>query len=75
MHFQAEKRIREHHPPGTPFQDNSPFIKGNDGKFYPRNLINNYVSRFADVFRRYLGCGFVDYVFHACPSKASKDMK
>ena len=37
MHSQAEKTIREHHPPGNALQDYRPLVKGNYGKFYQKN--------------------------------------
>ena len=48
MNFQVEETIRDNHPFGTPFQDNIHLVKGNDGKFYTKNPINNYASMFVD---------------------------
>ena len=38
----------ENHPIGEDLQDYRPLVKDNDGKFYPKNPNNNYVSKFAD---------------------------
>ena len=75
MHSQTKKTIGEYHPSGNTLQDYRPLVKGNDGKFYPKNSNNNYVGRFADGFRGCIGYGFVDALFRAYPDKANKDMK
>ena len=49
-HSQTEKNICEYHPPGNTLQDYIPLVKGNDGKFYPKNPHNNYVSRLSEGF-------------------------
>ena len=61
MYSQAETTIRAHHPFSTIPMDNRPLVKGTDGKFYPKNPINNYVSRFSDEFIECLGCGSVSH--------------
>ena len=49
MYSQVETFIRGNQPAGTLFNSNIPLVKGSDGKFYPKNLANDYVSRFAVV--------------------------
>ena len=46
MYSQAESTIRSHLPPSTQTQPFKPLVNGTDRKLYPKNLINNYVSRF-----------------------------
>ena len=75
IHSQTEKTIREYHPPGNTLQDYIPLVKGNDGKFYPKNPHYNYVSRFSEGFRGCLGYGSVGHLFRVCPDKASTGMK
>ena len=71
IHSQTEKTIREYHPRGTTPPVLRQLVKGNDGKCYPKNPDNNYVSRFSERFRGYLSYGSLDHIFRACPQKAS----
>ena len=73
MQFQAEKTIRDHNPRHA--ASRRLLVKDNDGKFYPKDPDNNYVSRFPDRFCGCLGCGFIDRVFRACPQQSDPVMK
>ena len=75
MYSQAESTIRSHLPPSTQTQPLKPLVNGTDGKLYPKNPINNYVSRFFDGFSGCLGCGSVSHLFWVCPDKDGKEMK
>ena len=75
MHSQAEKTIRENHPPDNTLQDYIPLVTGNDGNVYSKNPHNNYASRFADGFLGHLSCGSVDHLFRTFPDKATNDME
>ena len=72
MQSRTEKTIREHNPRDA--APNRILVKGNDGLLYPKNLDTNYISRFPDRFRGFLGCGSINHVFHACPQRENPDM-
>ena len=75
MYSQVESTIHSHIPPSTHTQTLRSLVKGTDGKLYPKNPINNYVSRFVDGFSGCLGCGLVFHSFRVCPVKDSKNLK
>ena len=75
MYSQAESTIRYHHPSSLQSRPSRPLMKGKDGKFYPRNPITDYISRFADGFSGYLDCGSAAHLFRACPEKNSREAK
>ena len=76
MHSQTEKTIPKHYPSPI-FLSKTTYIswRAMTRNSTQKNSNNNYVSSFADGFRGYLGCCYVDHLFHSCPNKASKDMK
>ena len=46
-----------------------------DGKHYPRNPTNGYVSRWPDGFHGCLGCGSDDHRFDMYPQRPNKDIR
>ena len=75
MYSQTESSIRSHNPTTPHSRPSRPLMKGNNGKFYPKNSITNYISRFADGFSGCLGCGSESHKFRECPQKNSSEMK
>ena len=75
MHSQVENTILEHHPRDTTPSALRQVLKGNEGKFYPENQDNNYISCFPESFRGYLGRSSLDYIFCACPHKARSEIQ
>ena len=58
----------------TPRPD-KPLVKGTDGRMYPKNPFNGYISRFPDEFTRCLGCGSTEHRFRECPRSTDKDLR
>ena len=64
----AEKTLEAH---STPRPD-KPQVKGTDGKIYPKNPSNRYISRFPDDLTGCLGCGSTEHRFRGCPRSNEK---
>ena len=75
MYSQVESTICSHHPATPCSRPSRPLVKGNDGKFYPKKPITNYISRFANGFSDCLGCGSETHLFRGCPEKHTSEMK
>ena len=50
-------------------------MKGTDGKFYSKNLINNCVIRFSGGFNGCLDCGSESHLVRIYHDRASKEIK
>ena len=66
----AEETLEAH---STPRPDKL-LVKGTDGKMYPKNPSNGYISRFPDDFTGCLGCGSTEHRFRRCPHSNEKDL-
>jgi len=67
----AEQTLEAH---STPCPDKL-LVKGTDGKMYPKNPSNGYISRFPDDFTGCLGCGSTEHRFRVCPRSNEKDLR
>ena len=54
---QAETTITQHSNPSPSLDLSKPLVVKGDGKIYPRNPTNSYVSKYTDGFFGYLGYG------------------
>ena len=68
--YLAEPTLKGHSD--TPTRDDIPLVTETDGKIYPKNPTNGYISRFPDEFTGYLDCGSPDYRFRSCPRNSEK---
>ena len=75
MYSQVESTICSHHPATPRSRPSRPLVKGNDGKFYPKKPITNYINRFANGFSDCLGCGSETHLFRGCPEKHTSEIK
>jgi len=75
MHSQAEETIRDHSSNNPNSREGRPLVKGQGGKFYPKILGTDYISRFAEGFRGCFGCGSDAYQFRACPDRNILEVK
>ena len=70
MHFnntsQAEQTIQ------SKINRERPLVKGKDGRQYPKNPLNGYISQIADGFNGCLGCGSPDHRFRECSRRNDK---
>ena len=67
----AEQTLAAHFTP----RPDRPLVKGSDGKMYPLNPSNGYISRFAEDFTGYIGCGSPTHQFRGCPQSTDKDLR
>ena len=70
----AEQTIAAHSNPEAKV-DERPLETKKDGKQYPRNPTNGYISRWPDGFHGCLGCGSDDHRFAMCPQRSNKDIR
>ena len=75
MCSQADLTIRSHTDTSAQSRPSRPLVIGKGGKSYPMNRTNTYISRFADGFRSYLGCGSMAHLFQKCPEKNNEAIK
>ena len=70
MHFnnayQVDKTIQ------TEINKERSLVKGRDGRLYPKNPMNDYISQYADGFNGCLGCGSTDHRFRECTRRNNK---
>ena len=64
----AEQTITEYTNPGAN-QSDRPLTKSNNGKFYPSNPTNGYISNWEDGFQGCVGCGDSQHRFATCTDK------
>ena len=73
MHFnnvsQAEHTIQ------TEINREKPLVKGRDGRLYPKNPMNDYISHYADEFNGCLRCGSTDHRFCECSHRNDKAVR
>ena len=70
----AEQTIVAHSNPAAKANER-PLVIKKDGKSYPRNPTNNYVSRWPDGFFGCLGCGSDTHRFAVCSQRNNADIK
>ena len=51
-----------------------PLVTGTDGKVYPTNPSNGFISRFPDDFTGCLGWGSTEHRFRGCPRSNEKKL-
>ena len=64
----SEQTITQHTNPEAKKSDR-PLTRRNNGKYYPTNPTNGYISNWEDSFQRCLGCGDSQYRFATCTDK------
>lgn len=71
--YLAEQTLRGNSDTTT--REDIPLVAGIDGKIYPQNPSNKYISRFPDEFTGFLGCGYPYHYFKSYPRKGAKYLK
>ena len=64
----AEQTITQHTNTDSK-QSDRPLTKRNNGKYYPTNPTNGYISNWEDGFQGCLGCGNSQHRFATCTNK------
>ena len=70
----AEQTIRDYSP-STSSRVNTPLVAKKDGKMYPQNPNNQYISCFPDGFESCLGYRSTTHRFRTCPRKDNKALR
>ena len=72
---QAETTITRHSDRTSSIDTPRPMVVKQDGKSYPTNPSNGYVSKYPDSFFGCLGCGSTDHQFRKCKDNRNHDVR